>query len=188
MAAYFTVSAPKLITPDVYSFSELMVGTEHRKRPLFIIITIAAKVTDRPQVPQVRSWKGLHLQGGADRTSDPVLTSAVFHAMHVILSLKLGDHEGLALFVLGHLLQRTLLVVLPAILIQIPIHAFLSPVPACCRGQSRTAWCCLTAAGGMPVPGTQLQETQCQFYGFSFISLIFNIISVMSKVVLIFNL
>jgi len=79
------------------------------------------------------------LQGGADRTGDLILTNAVFHAMHIILSLKLGDHEGLALFVHGHLLKRTLLTVLPAILVQIPIRAFLNPVPVCCRIQSGTA-------------------------------------------------
>jgi len=60
------------------------------------------------------------------------MTNKVFHAMHVILRLKLGDHEGLALFVHSRLLKRTLLVVLPAILIQIPIRAFLSPVPIHC--------------------------------------------------------
>jgi len=48
-------------------------------------------------VLQVRSQKGLYLRGGADRTGDPILTEAVFHAVHVILSLKLWDHEGLAL-------------------------------------------------------------------------------------------
>jgi len=36
-----------VITPNVYSYTELTVGKERRKRPLFIIITIAAKVTDR---------------------------------------------------------------------------------------------------------------------------------------------
>ena len=61
--------------------------------------------------------------------------------MHVILSLKLGDHEGLALFVHGQLPKRTLFLVLPAILIQIPICAFLSPVPCYRRLQSRTSWC-----------------------------------------------
>jgi len=86
------------------------------------------------------------LQGGADRTGDPILTSKVFHAMHVILILKLGDHKRLALFVRGRLLRRTLLLVLPAILIWIPIRAFLSPVPVYCRVQSGTAWCCLAAA------------------------------------------
>jgi len=101
--------------------------------------------------------------------------------MHVTLSLKLRDHEGLALFVYGRPLKRTLLVVLPAILIQIPIRASLSPVPACCPGQSGTAWCCLAAAGGTPAPGTQLRETQCQFCVFCFISLIINIISGISK-------
>jgi len=69
-------------------------------------------------VQQVRSWKKSHLWGGVDRTGDSTLTSQVFHAMHVALSLKLGDHEGLALFVHGCPLKRTLLVVLPAILIR----------------------------------------------------------------------
>jgi len=56
------------------------------------------------------------------------LTSEIFHDMHVILSLKLGYHKGLTLSVHGQLLKRTLLVVLPAIMIQIPICAFLNPV------------------------------------------------------------
>jgi len=162
-----------------------MVGKECRKRPFFTIITIAAKVTDRPFRLQLKSRKGSYLRGGADRTGDPILTSEVFHAMHVMLGLTLGDHEGLALFVYGCLLKRTLLAVLPAILIQILIRVSLSPVPICCRGHSRTAWCCLAAAGGTPVPGTQLRETQCQFCIFCFIYLIINVIS---KAVLIFNL
>ena len=124
------------------------------------------------------------MRGGADRTGDPILTNEVFHAMHIILSVKLGDHEGLALFLHGRLLKRTLLVVLPAILIQIPIRASLSPVPVCCRGQSGTAWCCLAAAGGTPGPGTQLRKTPYRFCIFYIISLIINItgiISVISK-------
>jgi len=72
------------------------------------------------------------LHGGEDRTGDLILTNEVFHAMHITLSLKLGDHKGLALFVHGQLLKRTLLIVLPAILIQILICAFLSPAPVCC--------------------------------------------------------
>jgi len=100
----------------------------------------------------VRSWKGLYLQEGADRTGDTILTSEVFHAMLVILSLKLEDHKGIALFIHGQLLKRTLLVVLPAILIQIPMCASLSPVPTHCRGQSGTSWCCPASAGGVPVP------------------------------------
>jgi len=125
----------------------------------------------------VKSRKGSYLRGGADRTGDPILTNMVFHAMHVILSLKLGDHECLAPFVHGRLLKRTLLVFLPAILIQIPTLAFLSPVPVYCRVQSGTAWCCLAAAGGMPIPSTQLQETQYRFCIFCIISLLINIIS-----------
>jgi len=45
----------------------------------------------------MRSLKGSHLQGGVDRTGDPILTSAVVHAMHIMLSVKRGDHEGLTL-------------------------------------------------------------------------------------------
>jgi len=92
------------------------------------------------------------MQGGAGRTGDPIVTYTIFHAMHTRLSLKLGDHSGLALFVHGHLLKRTLFVVLPAILIQILTRASLSPVPVYCRGQSGTAWCCPAAVGGTPTP------------------------------------
>jgi len=42
------VSAAELITPDVYSFPDPMVGMKGRKRPLFLIITRTAKVIDRP--------------------------------------------------------------------------------------------------------------------------------------------
>jgi len=127
----------------------------------------------------VRSRKGWHLRGGADSTGDPILTSEVFHATHVIPSSKLGDHEGLALFIHSCLLKRTLLAVLPAILIQIPTRALLSPVPAYCRGQSGTPQCCPAAAGGTPAPGTQLWEVQYGFCIFYIISL--NIISIISK-------
>ena len=157
-----TLSTPKLVTPHVYSFTKLAVGMECRKRPLFIIITMAAMVTDR----LLRFCKRGIIKGhtcGEDRTGDPMLTNTVFHAVHVILSLKLGDHKGLALFLHGCLLKRTLPVVLPVILIQIPIRAFPSPVPAYCRGQSAAGWCCPAAAGGMPAPGTQLWETQGWF-------------------------
>jgi len=49
LAAYFTdtVCAKALITPNVYNYTELKVGKECKTRPLFIIITVAAKVTDR---------------------------------------------------------------------------------------------------------------------------------------------
>ena len=144
------MSAPKLITPNAYSFTELVVGIECRKRPIFIIITIAAKVTDRPFRSHKWGVKGSHLQGGTDRTGDPILTNVVCHATHVVLSLKLEDHEGLSFLVHGQLPKRTLFLILSAILIQIPICAFLSPVPAHCRVQSGTSWCCLAASGGMP--------------------------------------
>jgi len=61
-----------------------------------------------------------------------MLTSWVFHAIHVMLSLKLGDQECLGLSVHGWLLKSTLLIVLPEILIQILICAFLNPVPVYC--------------------------------------------------------
>jgi len=67
-----------------------------------------------------------------DRTGDPILTNKVCHAIHVILIVKLGEHEGPALFIHGWLLKRTMLLILPAILSQIPIRAFLSPVPVYC--------------------------------------------------------
>jgi len=37
-----------MITPNVYSYTELTVGMEGRKMLMFVIITIAAKVIDRP--------------------------------------------------------------------------------------------------------------------------------------------
>jgi len=43
-----------------------------------------------------------------------MMTNEAFHAIHNILSLNLGDHESLVLFVHGQLLKRTLLLVLPA--------------------------------------------------------------------------
>jgi len=49
--------------------------------------------------------------------------------MYIILSLKLGDQKGLTVFTNGWLLRRTLLVVLPVILMHIPICAFLSSGP-----------------------------------------------------------
>ena len=48
-------------------------------------------------VPQVGSHKETYLQRVADRTGDPILTSWVFHAIRVILRLKLRDQEGLSL-------------------------------------------------------------------------------------------
>jgi len=44
------------------------------------------------QLTQVRSQKGSNLWEGTDRTGDQILTNKVFHVMHVIPSLKLGDH------------------------------------------------------------------------------------------------
>lgn len=55
------------------------------------------------------------MQGGVDRTGDPKLPNEVFHAIHVIRSMKLGDHEGLALFVHGRDMKKTLSVVLLAV-------------------------------------------------------------------------
>ena len=92
-----------------------------------------------------------HLQGEEDRIGDPILTNEVFHAMHVILSLKVGYHEGLVLFIRGWFLKRTRLI-LAAMLIQISVCAFPSPVPVYCWVQSGTSWCFLAATGGTPAP------------------------------------
>jgi len=72
--------------------------------------------------------------------------------MHVILSFKLEDHEGLALLRPWPASEEDPAHCSACTLIQIPIRAFLSPVPIYCRVQSRTSWCCLAAAGGMPGP------------------------------------
>jgi len=101
--------------------------------------------------------------------------------MHAMLSLKLGDHDGLTVFTHVWLLKRTLIFLLLATLIQILIRAFLSPDPAHCGVQSGTSWCRPAAAGRTPVPDTQLWETLCWFCIFCLISLIINIISVISK-------
>jgi len=71
----------------------------------------------------------VYVQGGVDRTGNSILSNELFHAMDIILSLKLRDGEGLAFFICGQLLKRTLLFVLPEVLIQILNSAFLSPVP-----------------------------------------------------------
>jgi len=61
-----------------------------QKRPMLIIITIAAKVIDRSRnFCKSGGHKGLHLQAGVDRTDDPIFTNEVFHAIHLIHSLKL---------------------------------------------------------------------------------------------------
>jgi len=74
------------------------------------------------------------------------------------------------------------LVLCPLPLVQILICAFPSPVPAHCRCQSGTAWCCLAAAGGTPAPSTQHRETQYQFCIFNIISLLINIISIINVI------
>jgi len=111
--------------------------------------------------------------------------------MHIILSLKLGDHEGLPLLVHGQLLKRTLFIVLPANLTQILIGAFLSPVPVSAEsglGLCGAAWQLLV---GHQHPRTQLWKTQYRFCIFHIISVIINIsnvISAISKAVFMFNL
>jgi len=142
------------------------------------------------RVPQVRSCKGSYSRGGADRTNDPILTNTVFYAMHVILSLKLGDHEGLILL-RPWLPSEEDLARCPACDPDADSYPCIPEFSSCLPGQSRTASCCLAAAGGMPAPGTQLRETQdrfCTFYFFSLIINIISIISVISKAVLISNL
>jgi len=91
-----------------------------------MVIIIAAKVINRPLMFCKWSHKGSHLRGGVNSTGDPILTNAVFHAVLVIPSFILGDHEGLAVFVHGRPLKRTLLISLPAILIGFP-HLLLRP-------------------------------------------------------------
>jgi len=49
--------------------------------------------------------------------------------MHIMLSLKLGYHQVLTLFIHGQLLKRTLVLVLPPFLIRILIRAFLNVFP-----------------------------------------------------------
>jgi len=103
----------------------------------------------------VRGLKGLYLRGGTDRTGDLILTN--------------------------EFLKRTLLVVLPAILIQILIRAFLGPDPVYCGVQSRTSQCCLAAAGGSPAPwNTILRNSVSVLY--IFFPLIINIISIISVI------
>jgi len=53
------------------------------------------------EIPEMRSHKVLYLQGGSARTGEPILTNGIFHAIPIIFSLKLGDHEDLAVFVHG---------------------------------------------------------------------------------------
>ena len=101
------------------------------------------------------------MQGWADRTGDPILTSEVFHAMHVILSLKLGDHEGLTLDSEQYIPESRFC------LLQSPVQGFLV-----------LAWQPLV---GHHHPSTQLQETQYRFYVFFLISLILSTINVISK-------
>jgi len=132
--------------------------------------------------PASENLEGVVLAERGEQEGDPILTSEVFHAMHVIVILKLGDHGDLALFVHGCLLERTLLVVLPAVLIQIPICASLSPVLVCCQSQSGISWCCPAAAGRTPASSAQLREIQYPFCAFCIISLIINIISIISVI------
>ena len=98
--------------------------------------------------------------------------------MHVTLRLKLEDHEGLALFILGRLLKSTLLPVLPVILIQILICASLSPAPACCRGQSGTAWCCpeLPVGRQCPAPNSGKLSVGLVYFALFLLLLIFLVV------------
>ena len=157
-----------------------------QKGPMFIIISVAAKVIDRTLM--LCKWgvvKDSYLQTRLDRTSDPVFTSEVFHPIQVILSLNLGDHEGFTLFVLRWLLKRTLLIVLPVILIQILIQAFLNPVPIFCWVHPRTSGCLPGSCWHNARPrSTQFWEAQYQFC----IYCTSPIISIISKAVLISSL
>ena len=75
-----TASAPKLRTPNVCTYTELAVGMEGRKGPVFVVIAIAATVTDRPFRPH--QWgvvKGRTRREG--RTETPPLAGKLdfFH-------------------------------------------------------------------------------------------------------------
>ena len=83
------LSAPKLITPNVCSYTELTVGKECWKRPLCIIVTVAAKVTDRSlRSPKWRVAKGHTC--GEGRTGDQ--RGVPCHARHA--QFKAGGSWG----------------------------------------------------------------------------------------------
>lgn len=62
-----------------------------QKRPTFILVTVAAKVTD---TSLVFHSEGVVPVGKDDTTGNSNLTSEVFYHIHVILSLKLKDRKG----------------------------------------------------------------------------------------------
>jgi len=125
----------------------------------------------------VRSRKGSHLQGGADRTGDQTLTNAVFHAMHVIISLKLGDHEGLPLLRPWPASEED-----PACCPACDPD----PDPDPCIPESSSCLLPSPVRDFLVLPGscpsTQLQETKYQFCIFCFISLIINNVSNISVI------
>ena len=128
----------------------------------------------------MRSHKGLHLQGGVDRTGDPILTNEVFHGSACHTRFTAEGHKDLALFVHDQLLKRTLLLVLPEILIQIPVRAFLSPVPVYCWSQSGTSWYLPgICRQGASTPAPSSRKVYWVLY-ILFFSLIINIVSVLS--------
>ena len=146
-----------------------MVRMKCRKSPLFVVIIIAVKVIDRPfKFQKWRSIKGHTCrEGRIEEVTQYWPTQCSMQ--YTSLRLKLGDHEGLSLFVRGSLLKRTLLLVLLVILIQILIHSVLTPVPVYFWGQSGTSWCCLAADGGTlatrhPTPANSVSGLHVLFY------------------------
>lgn len=116
------------------------------------------------------------------------MTNEVFHAMHVILSLKLRD-EGFDLFIHGWHLKMP--VALFAILI--PVCAFLNvQFPSTAESGPGLPGVCIAAASTTASHAAQnsmiMCESPCWFWIFCFISIISSVISNISKVVLILQL
>ena len=140
------------LTPTVSSYTELMVGMEGRKRPMFIIIAIAAKVADRPFMSPKWGVVKCHTcrEGRQNRGRDIDLHGIPCHKRHT--QFKARGSQGSHSLHPWWLLKRTLLIVLPVILINIPVSAFLNPVSTYCWGQSGTSWRCLATADGTHQP------------------------------------
>jgi len=128
---------------------------------------------------QVRSRKGLYLWGGVDKTGDPILTTEVFHAVHITLSLSWGImraslSSSMVVFCRG-----------PCSLFYLrswyrfqSVHPWVQFLPTAesSPGLPGASWQLLA---GQQRPSTQLRGTQYLFCIFYLISL--NIISVIKK-------
>ena len=183
---FFRLSAPKLVTPDVYSFTELVVGMECRRRPMFIIITIAAKVTGRPF--RSRKWEVIEgrtcREGRQNRWPNIDQRNIPCHARHT--QFKVGGSRG-SRSVFPWLASEEDLTCCPAYdpnpdsypcipessshLLLRPVQDFLVLLSTHCHNASAR--------------GTQLWETQ---YWFCIFCLISSISGIITKAVLISNL